>query len=150
MLLRSIKMIAFLRVISILHIVVCMPLKWLAGNYGNLSQHNFGVADMASVVDIMDKAFYEMLIDGEKLINKDFMMGIFDGITKKLLPLQEYLDFMFDNKQGRLEGSRKAEDKVFPWDLLRYELFYPTRKDIVNTNSFLFFTHMRSSVNLQS
>ena len=23
-----------------------------------------------------------------------------------------------------------------PWDLLRYELFYPTRKDIFNTNSF--------------
>ena len=43
---------------------------------------------MLSVVDITDKALYEVLIDGEKLINEDFIMGIFDGITKNLLPLQ--------------------------------------------------------------
>ena len=39
---------------------------------------------MASVVDIMDKAFYEVLIDGERIMDKAFMVGIFDGITKKL------------------------------------------------------------------
>ena len=39
---------------------------------------------MASVVDIMDKALYKVLIDGEKLIDKDFMMGIFDVITKRI------------------------------------------------------------------
>ena len=56
---------------------------------------------MASVVDIMDKAFYDVLIDGEKITDKDFMMGIFDGIKKKLSPLQKYLDFMIYNKQFR-------------------------------------------------
>ena len=44
---------------------------------------------MVSVVDIMYKAFYKVLIDWEKLMNKDFMMGIFDGIMKNLPPLQE-------------------------------------------------------------
>ena len=48
-----------------------------------------------------------MLVDGDKLIDKDFMMGVFDEITKKLPPLQEYLDFMFKNKQGSLVGYRK-------------------------------------------
>ena len=91
---------------------------------------------MAYVVVIMNKAFYEVLIDGEKLTDEEFMMGIFDEITKKLPPLQEYLNFMFDNKQGRLVGSRKEEERVFPWDLLRSELFYCTRKDIFDTNSF--------------
>ena len=60
---------------------------------------------MAYIVEIMDKTFYEVLIDREKLIDEDFMMGIFDIITKKLPPLQEYPDFMFENKQGRLVGS---------------------------------------------
>ena len=69
---------------------------------------------MASVVDIMDKAFYEVLVDREKLIDEDFMMGIFDGITKKLQPQKEYLDFMFKNKQGNLVGSLKEEEKVLP------------------------------------
>ena len=91
---------------------------------------------MAYVLDITDKALYEVLIDGEKLIDKDFMMGIFDGITNKLPPLQEYLDFMLEKKQGSLLGSCKEEDKVLPWDLLLSELFYPTRKYIVDTNSF--------------
>ena len=55
----------------------------------------------------MDKAFYEMFIDREKLIDEEFMMGIFDGITNKLPLLQEYLNFMSENKQGRLVESRK-------------------------------------------
>ena len=62
---------------------------------------------MASILDTMNKAFYEVLIDGEKLINEDFVMVIFYGITKKLPPLQEYIDFMFENKQGSLLGSHK-------------------------------------------
>ena len=136
MLLRSVEMIALLLLLTILHIVVCMPLLWLASNCRDLYQQNFGVSDIASVVYIMDKASYEVLIDGEKLIDKDFMMMFFDGITKKLPPLQEYLNFMFKNKQGRLVGSRKEEENVLPWDLLRSELFYPTRKCIVNNNSF--------------
>ena len=69
---------------------------------------------MAPVVDIIDKVFYEVLIVWEKLINEDFMIGIFDGITKKLPPLQEYLDFILYNKQGSLVGYCREEDKVFP------------------------------------
>ena len=63
MLFRYVKMIDFLRVLSMLHIAVCMPLRCLAGNCGDLSQHNYGVANMAPVVEIMYKAFYEVLID---------------------------------------------------------------------------------------
>ena len=62
-LLRSFEMIDLLRVLPILHIAVCMPLRWLSGNCGNMYQHNFGVADIEYVVDIMEKAFYEVLID---------------------------------------------------------------------------------------
>ena len=43
---------------------------------------------------------------------------------------------MSRKKQVRLVGSRKEEEKGFPWDLFRSELFYSTRKDIVDTNSF--------------
>ena len=91
---------------------------------------------MAYIVEIMDKAFYELLIDEEKLIDEDFMVGIFNEITKKLPPLQEFLGFMFENKQGRLMGSLKEVGNIFPWDLLRSGFFYHTHKDIVDTNSF--------------
>ena len=55
---------------------------------------------MSYVVDIIYKAFYEVLIDGWKLIDKDFIMGISDGITKKLPPLQDYLDFMSEKNKA--------------------------------------------------
>ena len=80
----------------------------------------------------MEKSFYEVLIGGEKLIDKDFMMDIFDGTMKKRSPLLKYLNFMFDNKQGSLVGSCKEEENSFPCYLLRSELFYPTCKDIVD------------------
>ena len=64
MLLQSVEMIFFLHVLSILNIAVCMSLQWIAGNCGDLSQHNFVVSNMAYVVDIMDKALFEVLIDG--------------------------------------------------------------------------------------
>ena len=106
-------MIAFLHILSILHIAVCMTLRWLTDNCGYLSQHNFVVSNMAYVVHIMEKAFYKVLIDREKLIDKYFMMGIFDGITKKLPSLQQYLYFVSRNKQGILVGSRKEEEIFF-------------------------------------
>ena len=52
MLLRSVEMIDFLCVLSILHIAVCMPLRWISGNCSNLSQHNFVLADIVSVVSL--------------------------------------------------------------------------------------------------
>ena len=45
---------------------------------------NTNSEDKKSVVDIIDRALYEIFIDGEKLIDEDFMMGLFDGITNKL------------------------------------------------------------------
>ena len=98
---------------------------------------------MAPVVDIVDKELYYVLIDGEKLIDEYFMMGIFDGITKKLPQLQEYLDFMFDNKQGSLVGSRKEEDKVLSLYLLRSELFILLEKILSILTHFVLNSHAK-------
>ena len=56
-LLRSEEMVSLLRVCSILHISICLPMRWLAGKCGELREYNFGVADMGKTVDLMDKAF---------------------------------------------------------------------------------------------
>ena len=98
---------------------------------------------MSPVVDILDKAFYEVLIDREKLNDEEFMMGIFDEITKKLPPIQEYLDFMFDNKQGSLGESHKEEDKVLQWYLLRYEYFILLEKILSILTHFVLNSHAK-------
>ena len=136
MLLRSVEMISFLRVLSILHISICMPLRWLAGNCGSLAEHNFGVADMAGVVDTMDKAFAKVLRSGKKLLNEDFMMGMFDHLRNKLPPFDDYLTYMFEEKRSPRVVDSKLVEKVLPWEMLRSELFYPTRLDIVESTSY--------------
>ena len=136
MILRSVEMQSYLRVNSILHISMCMPLRWLAGNCGDLEQYNFGVAEMAEVVDIMDKACHKIVIDGGMILDEDFMMSIFDKLINQIQPFKDYLTYMFKEKLSLLVGSKKEEDKVLPWDLLRSELFYPTRVDLIQTNEY--------------
>ena len=73
-LLRSVKMVALLRVLTILHVSVTMPLRWLAGNCGDLSEHDFGVAHMPEVLDILDYTFLNVVGDGQLLLSADVMM----------------------------------------------------------------------------
>ena len=49
----SSEVIAMLRVLSILHISVCLPTRWLAGNTQNLANYDFGYYDMGSAQDLM-------------------------------------------------------------------------------------------------
>ena len=69
------------------------------------------------------------------------MMGIFDGIPKKLPPLKDYLYFMFENKQGSSVGSRKEEEKFFPLDLLRSDFFILHAKILSILTYFLLISH---------
>ena len=70
--LRCVEMISLLRVHSILHISICLPLYWLAGNCGNLGKYGFGVADMPMVLDLMYDAFGKMVQDGRLILDEDF------------------------------------------------------------------------------
>ena len=61
--LQSVEMVSLLRVLSILHIYLYLPLLWLSGNCGNLGKYGSGVSDMPKAVDFMDKAFAEITKD---------------------------------------------------------------------------------------
>ena len=83
----------------------------------------------------MDDAFGEIVEDGDLLLTEDYMMNVFKSLATKIPPFEEYLTYMFDSKQSSPVGSRKLEDKILPWGVLRDELFHPTRSDIVQSNS---------------
>ena len=127
-------MVGLLRVLSILHVSICMPMRWLAGNCGNLSEFEFGVSDMPESLDLMDAAFEEISKDGNLLLDQEFMLTIFQPLLNKITPFQEYMDFMFKGKKVNLVGSQAVEDCVFPFELLSVELWDPTRKDIIQSN----------------
>jgi hypothetical protein len=50
-------MVALPCILSILHIAVCMQVKWLAGNTENLAEYSVGTISMGSTVDMLEDLF---------------------------------------------------------------------------------------------
>ena len=73
-----------------------MSLLWLAGNCGNLSEHDFGVAHMPEVLDILDDTFLNVVGDGQLLLSEGVMMHMFDVLREKIEPFNEYLNYMLE------------------------------------------------------
>ena len=91
-----------------------MPLRWLAANCGELSAHKFGVAEMANVVDIMDKAFNKVVTDGSKMMNEKFMMDMFSKLTRKIPPFADYLTYMFSENEAIWLGHVQKRSVCYP------------------------------------
>lgn len=132
--LQEFQHVALLRVLSILHIAICVPTRWLAGKTHELKEYNFGYYDMGKALDLMETAFESILNDGSLIYNEEFMMdSIFSEITESVDPFREYLQYMWVEKSGyTVAGPR--DEKVLPADELRAALFYPSRADIMQTD----------------
>jgi hypothetical protein len=70
-------MVALLRILSILHIAVCMPVQWLAGNTENLAEYSFGAISMGRTVDMLEDTFNKICNDGSLILDEVFMINIF-------------------------------------------------------------------------
>ena len=67
-------------------------------------------------------------------MDDNFMFGIFNNISKKVKPFEEYMEYMFEHKKSSPIGSFKNEEKVTPWDLLRCNMMFPNCRDIIQSN----------------
>ena len=86
---------------SILHIAICLPARWLAGKTHELKDYNFGYYDMGKALDLMERAFESILNNGCLIYDQDFMMdSIFAKISKTVDPFREYLNYMWEEKGG--------------------------------------------------
>ncbi len=90
---------------------------------------------MGRTVDLMEKAFEKIANDGEMKLDEEFMMNIFEPIVDQVEPFAEHLEFIFENKEGHVLGSREKANKWLPFDELRAELFFPTRNYVCQTHS---------------
>jgi len=62
--LGSMEMIAQLRVASILHLGVVLPMRWLAGNAHKLAKYGWGERSMGRAITLLHDAFVEIQSDG--------------------------------------------------------------------------------------
>lgn len=131
--LRSKEIVAYLRVMSILHISIVLPTRWLAGNCETLSEYDFGYHDMCIMVDAMDNAFQAIRADSSLILDEEFMMEkIFSEISSKVDPFKAYLEYSYGQKLSATVGGGA---KVKPYEILREMLFNPSRRDVVGTDA---------------
>ncbi len=103
--LQSVEMIAMLHVLSILHVAITIPHRWLSGKCGSLAKYDFGLYDMGLTVDLMEAGFEKISTDRKLILEEEFMMNIFLPIVTKVPPMKEYLTYMFEEKEANALGS---------------------------------------------
>jgi hypothetical protein len=80
------EMIAQLRVASILHLAVVIPMRWLAGNTHKLSEYGWGERYMGRAITLLHDAFVEVQGDGALLLEENFIMKIFSPLYEDSAP----------------------------------------------------------------
>jgi hypothetical protein len=136
--LTSLEMITLSRLLSILHISVCMPFCWLAGKTHKLKDHGkdhgWGAMSMSCVIDTLYHKMNELYLSPELIQDKSFMMNIFSEYLKELEPFKIYREITFEKKQmSVIVQSCKDGSKVVHMAKLRNELFLPSQPTNVKT-----------------
>ena len=129
--LTSSEMIALARLLSILHLSICMPFRFLAGKTHEFKEYGWGPMSMGRVIDTLEKKLVSVVRDPRLILEEDFMMGMFEEYVQELKPLKDYVDLLYQKKQMSLISrvvARKSKSKVVHLAMLRKQLFTPDRK----------------------
>ena len=140
--LTSTEMIALSRLLSIFHISVCMPFRWLAGKTHELrdfgSDVGWGAMSMSRVIDTLYDKMNKLYTTPSLIVDDEFMMGIFNEYVEELPPFQDYWNLTFKKKQMSVVArSRKDGTKVVHMAMLRNELFSPLTPTNIKTTDMI-------------
>ena len=139
--LTSVEMISLTRAMSIVHLSICLPVRWLAANTHTLSAYAWGVRSMGRVIDTLEKSLVRLKEDSGKISDESFMMGFFQVFVDELPPLNEYVNQLYEKRtQGLVPNTNVADSsktKVVPFCMLREELFNPQNEVNIQTNKMM-------------
>lgn len=77
---------------------------------------------MAQVWDNVHESCEEIVSDGSKILDEEFVMNLFHTFYEHSTELQEFLDYYFKEKESFVCGSLRKEDRVLAIDTARFEL----------------------------
>jgi hypothetical protein len=137
--LTSREMIALSCLLSILHIAICLPFRWLAGKTHELKQYNdWGPISMSRVIDTLHDKMSELSTSPHLIEDENFMMNIFSEYLDEIVPFREYWEVTFEKKQMSVVARcRKDGTKVVHMARLRMELFSPASLTNIRTSEML-------------
>ena len=116
--LGSVEMIALARFMSIIHVSVSMPFRWLAGKTHKLAEYDWGPMSMARVIDTLREKMSMIAAKPSLIHNEGFMLNIFEKYRLELPPFQEYWDEMFTKKRVSVV-NRKSGTKELHFDQIK-------------------------------
>ena len=110
--LSCVEVISELHVASIFFVAFIVTMRWLAGKTHKLSHRDWGEMSTPRALDLMYNIFIEIQSNGNKFLDEDFIMKIFEPLYTKLPELETYLTFYFKEKEANVVGSCKRYDRV--------------------------------------
>ena len=105
--LSGVEVIADIRITLIFFIAFIVPMRWLAGKINKLAHRDWGERSIPRAPDLMYNTFIEIQANGDKFLDEDFIMKIFEPLYTKLPKIETYLTFYFEEKEANVVGSRK-------------------------------------------
>jgi hypothetical protein len=124
--LNTSELVALSRLLSILHVAVCIPCRWLAGKTHELARYDWGPMSMGRVIDTLNDAMGEIHKTPALILDEKYMMAIFAEYLHELPPFQKYWDELLSKRQMSVI-ARKSGTKVVHYARLLTQLFAPTR-----------------------
>ncbi len=70
------------------------------------------------------------------MLEDNFIMKIFSPLYEEILPLKEYLDYHFEEKEGNIIGSHNVHERVLAINEEMAELFFPQKMENHQTTEF--------------
>ena len=125
--LTSSEMLALSRLLSIIHLSISMPFRYLAGKSHQFRKYGWGAADMSLVIDTLYSKLQDLQDNPSLILDESFMMNIFEEYRDKLPPFKEYWEMMYQRKQMKVV-SRTDGTSVVHYNRIRNRLFNPTKK----------------------
>ena len=84
---------------------------------------------MPRALDLMYNKFIEIQANGDKFLDEDFIMKIFEPLYTEMSELETCLTFYFEEKESNVVGSCKRDDFMLAVNGTVAELFYPGQMD---------------------
>ncbi len=97
--LKTSEMVALSRLLSILHVCVCISCQWLAEKTHELARFNWGSMSMGRVIDTLNDAMGETHKTLVLILDEKYMMAIFEEYLHELPPFKIYWDDLFLKRQ---------------------------------------------------
>jgi hypothetical protein len=117
---QLVEMIVLFQVLTMLHVAICIPTRWLACKTHELIEFQFRVWDMGWTIDLMEDAIEKNARDGERMLDEQFMMNIFEPIVNQVEPFAQYLE-IHSRKRRLMSFAHKKTSMISGYHLMSYE-----------------------------